>query len=99
MAALAGIIYAAQVGSGQVEAGGASTTLQVVTVVLIGGTSLFGGLGSITGVAIGAILLSEIQDGLIVANIPPQYNNVVTGTILICAVAFDYLRRNRLYRR
>jgi ribose transport system permease protein len=98
-AALAGVIYAAQVGSGQVEAGGPATTLQVVTVVLIGGVSLFGGLGTVTGVAIGAILLSEIQDGLIVANIPPQYNNIVTGTILICAAGFDHVRRNRLYRR
>jgi hypothetical protein len=58
-AALAGIISAARVGSGQVEAGGATVTLQVVTAALIGGTSLFGGLGKITGVAIGAFLLSR----------------------------------------
>ncbi|HEY6762902.1 MAG TPA: ABC transporter permease [Baekduia sp.] len=99
MAALAGIIYAARVGAGQVEAGGASTTLQVVTATLIGGTSLFGGLGSITGVALGAILLSEIENALVVAHIAPQYNSIVTGAILIAAVAADHVRRERLYRR
>lgn len=99
MAALAGIIYAARVGAGQVEAGGASTTLQVVTATLIGGTSLFGGLGSITGVALGAILLSEIENALVVAHVAPQYNSIVVGAILIAAVAADHVRRERLYRR
>jgi ribose transport system permease protein len=98
-AAFAGVIYAARVGSGQVEAGGASTTLTVVTAALIGGISLFGGLGSITGVAVGALLLSEIDNALVVARIPPQYNSIVVGTILISAVAVDHLRRKRLYRR
>ncbi|MES1249019.1 MAG: ABC transporter permease [Actinomycetota bacterium] len=98
-AALAGVIYAAQVGSGQVEAGGPTTTLNVVTAVLIGGVSLFGGLGTITGVAVGAILLSEIDNALIVASIPPQYNTIIIGSILICAVAIDHVRRKRLYRQ
>jgi ribose transport system permease protein len=98
-AAFAGVIYSAEVGSGQVEAGGAGTTLTVVTAVLIGGVSLLGGLGTMTGVAIGAILLSVIDNALVIAQIPPQYNDIVVGSILIAAVAFDYLRRQRLYRR
>jgi ribose transport system permease protein len=97
--ALAGIIYTARVGAGQVTAGGSSTTLVVVTAVLIGGVSLLGGLGTITGVAIGAVLLSLIDNALILAQIPPQYNNIVIGAILICAVAVDHLRRQRLYRK
>jgi ribose transport system permease protein len=97
-AALAGIIYAARVGAGQVSAGGSSVTLSVVTAVLIGGISLLGGLGSITGVAVGAILLSEIDNALIVASVPPQYNTIVVGIILISAVAIDHVRRERLYR-
>ncbi|MGV1791836.1 ABC transporter permease [Rhizobium sp. A37_96] len=96
--ALAGIIYAARVGSGQVSAGGANVTLSVVTAVLIGGISLLGGLGSITGVAVGAILLSEIDNALIVAAVPPQYNTIVVGIILIAAVAIDHVRRERLYK-
>jgi ribose transport system permease protein len=97
-AALAGIIYAARVGSGQISAGGAGVTLSVVTAVLIGGVSLLGGLGSITGVAVGAILLSTIDNALIVASIPPQYNSIVVGVILVAAVAVDHVRRERLYK-
>ncbi len=98
-AAFAGIIYTARVGSGQVGAGGANLTLQVFTAALIGGTSLFGGLGKITGIALGAILLSEIDNALVLARIDPQYNTIIVGTILIIAVAADHLRRSRLYRR
>jgi ribose transport system permease protein len=86
------------VGSAQVSAGGSGTTLSVVTAVLIGGVSLLGGLSSITGIAVGAILLSEIDNALIVAAVPPQYNMIVVGPILIAAVAIDHLRRERLYR-
>jgi ribose transport system permease protein len=98
-AAFAGVIYASRVGSGQVAAGGPSTTLEVVTAVLIGGTSLLGGLGSITGVLVGAVLLSEIDNALVIAAVPPQYNSMIVGSILIAAVAADHLRRKRLYRR
>ena len=98
-AAFAGILQAARVGAGQVEAGGTSVTLSVFTAVLIGGVSLFGGLGTITGVAVGALLLSTIDNALIVANISPQYNPIIVGIILIVAVAVDYLRRQRLYRQ
>lgn len=97
-ASIAGLIYSARVGAGQVEAGGSSVTLVVVTGVLIGGVSLLGGLGSITGVAVGAVLLSVIDNALIVAQIPPQYNNVIVGAILVGAVAVDHLRRKQLYK-
>lgn len=98
-AGLAGMIYSARVGAGQVTAGGASTTLTVVTAVLIGGVSLLGGLGSITGVAIGAVLLSLIDNALVLTQVPPQYNSIVVGTILITAVAVDHVRRERIYRK
>jgi ribose transport system permease protein len=99
LAALGGIIYTARTGSGQVSAGGAAVTLEVTSAVLIGGTSLFGGLGTITGTAIGAVLFAEIDNGLALSNIPPLYLNIIVGSILILAVAADYLRRKRLYRK
>jgi ribose transport system permease protein len=98
-AALGGIIYSARTGSGQVEAGGASVTLEVASAVLIGGTSLFGGLGTITGTLLGAILFAEIDNGLAIANVPELYENMIVGAILIFAVAADYFRRQRLYRQ
>jgi len=98
-AGLAGVIYTARVGAGQVMAGGAPVTLSVVTAVLIGGVSLLGGLGTITGVALGALLLSLIDNALILARISPQYNQIVLGLILISAVAIDYVRRQELYKK
>jgi ribose transport system permease protein len=97
-AGLAGILYASRVGSGQVAAGGATLTLTVITAVLIGGVSLQGGLGSIQGVAVGAVLLSLIDNALIHNRIPPTNNSLIVGGILVVAVAFDHLRRQRLYR-
>ncbi|MFC9468797.1 ABC transporter permease [Streptomyces coelicoflavus] len=98
-AALAGVIYSAQVGAGQVTAGGTSTTLNAITAVLIGGVSLMGGMGSIQGIAVGAVLLSLIDNALVLTNIPPQYNSIVIGAILVSAVAVDHLRRARIYRK
>ncbi|KAF2774983.1 sugar (sorbitol) ABC transporter permease [Streptomyces sp. OM5714] len=98
-AALAGVIYSAQVGAGQVTAGGTSTTLNAITAVLIGGVSLMGGMGSIQGIAVGAVLLSLIDNALVLTNIPPQYNSIVIGAILVSAVAVDHLRRGRIYRK
>jgi ribose transport system permease protein len=98
-AGLAGVVYSARVGAGQVTAGGTSTTLIVVTAVLIGGVSLMGGMGSIQGVAIGAVLLSLIDNALVLSEIPPQYNSIVVGAILVTAVAVDHLRRERIFRK
>ncbi|MFJ5223112.1 hypothetical protein [Streptomyces sp. NPDC088400] len=67
--------------------------------MLIGGVSILGGLGSITGVALGAVLVSTIDNALILTNTPLQYNNIIIGVILICAVALDALHRGRLYKQ
>jgi ribose transport system permease protein len=95
VAALAGILYAARTGSGQVSAGGASVTLTAISAVLIGGTSLFGGVGSIPGTALGALLFATIQNGLAIASVPAQYSNMIIGAILVIAVAVDSYRRRR----
>ena len=97
MAAFAGLVYSARTGSGQVSAGGASITLTAISAVLIGGTSLFGGLGTITGTALGALLFAEIDNALAVANIDALYSNMIIGGILILAVAVDSLRRKRMF--
>lgn len=95
----AGLLYASRVGSGQVAAGGSTLTLTVITAVLIGGVSLLGGLGTIQGVAVGAVLLSLINNALVMSRIPPANNSLIIGGVLIAAVTFDYFRRQRLYRR
>lgn len=97
LAAFAGIVYSARTGSGQVSAGGASITLTAISAVLIGGTSLFGGLGTITGTALGALLFAEIDNALAVANIDALYSNMIIGGILVLAVAIDSLLRKRMF--
>ncbi|KRF28432.1 ABC transporter permease [Phycicoccus sp. Soil802] len=98
-AGAAGILYASRVGSGQVNAGGSSMTLSVITAVLIGGVSLLGGLGTIQGVVVGSILLSLIDNALVLTEVPPTLNTIIVGSILVGAVALDHLRRDHLYRK
>ncbi|AMM18962.1 hypothetical protein AX769_00935 [Frondihabitans sp. PAMC 28766] len=95
IAAVAGILFASQTGSGQLGAGGASVTLTATSAVLIGGTSLFGGVGSIGGTALGALLFATINNGLAIANVPALYSSMIIGAILVIAVALDAYRRRR----
>lgn len=99
IAAFAGVLYSANTGSGSVAAGGATMTLTAVSAVLIGGTSLFGGAGTIVGTALGAFLFAVINNGLAIASMPPLYTNIIVGTILIAAVALDSFRRRRALAR
>jgi len=98
VAALAGIIYTARTQSGQVGAGGAPVTLEVVSAVLIGGTSLFGGVGNITGSLLGAVLFAEIDNALALTNINSLYENMIVGALVVFAVAADTFRRRRTLR-
>lgn len=98
VAVLAGVLYAARTGTGDPQAGGADLTFSVITAVLVGGTSLFGGVGSIIGTAAGAVLFAVIQNGLTIIGVNPLYSNVVIGVILAGAVALDSWRRSRAFR-
>jgi ribose transport system permease protein len=98
VAALAGILGAARLSAASPSAGGSALTFQVITAVIIGGTSLFGGTGTIIGSALGAILFAEINNGLQVSNVDPLYQDIFIGVILILAVAVDQGRRKRRFR-
>jgi ribose transport system permease protein len=97
LATLAGIVYTARTGSGQVDAGGAPVTLTAISAVLIGGTSLSGGLGTITGTALGVLLFAEVDNALAVDNINALYSNMIIGGVLVLAVAADSMRRGRMF--
>jgi ribose transport system permease protein len=98
VAALAGILGAARLSSASPASGGADLTFQVITAIIIGGTSLFGGSGTIAGSALGAILFAEISNGLQVINVDPLYQDIFIGVILVAAVALDQYRRQRRFR-
>ena len=74
--------------------GGQSTTnLSVIAGVVIGGTSLFGGYGSIFGSVIGLFIPATLQDGFVIIGIQPFWQQVVVGAVLIAAVYVDQQRR------
>jgi ribose/xylose/arabinose/galactoside ABC-type transport system permease subunit len=94
MSALAGIFTAARLGSAQANAG-TGMEMQVITAVVIGGTSTFGGSGSILGMAIGAFLMSIISNGMIIMKISVYVQAMVLGILIIFAVALDQYNRKR----
>jgi len=67
--------------------------LQVIAGVVIGGTSLFGGSGGMMGTLIGIIIPVMLLDGFVVLGLPPFWQQVAVGAVLIGAVYFDQLRR------
>jgi ribose transport system permease protein len=99
VAGLCGILLAARVATADPGAGGTGFAFQVLAAVIIGGTSLFGGVGSIPGTALGALLFAVINNTLALTNTNPQWQNVATGVILVAAVAVDQLRRQRRFAK
>lgn len=88
---LAGIIMASRLDSAQPQLG-VGYELQAIAAVVIGGTSLFGGRGSIIGTIIGALIMSVLINGLRIMSIQPEWQNVMLGIVIIIAVFFDSLR-------
>jgi ribose transport system permease protein len=91
-AGLAGIVFASELGSADPTAG-RGDELTAIAAVVIGGVSLFGGVGSIWGVLVGALLISTILDGLVLLNVSPFYTQMVEGIVILLAVMLDYLKR------
>jgi ribose transport system permease protein len=74
--------------------GGHSTdNLQAITAVALGGTSLFGGVGSIIGTLIGVWIPAVLKNGFVITGVQPYWQDVAVGLVLIVAVWFDQLRR------
>lgn len=94
LATIAGIILAARVGSAQHTAG-LNFEFQVVAATVLGGVSLAGGIGSLTGMALGVLILQFLSNGLRGLGLPTEWQLVITGMIIIAAVSFDELKRRR----
>ena len=89
---LAGVLIASRLNSAQ-PALGAGYELDAIAAVVIGGTSLSGGEGTILGTIIGAFIISTLTNGLRILGVPQEWQMVVTGVIVILAVYLDILRR------
>ncbi|SDT46385.1 ABC transporter permease [Microlunatus soli] len=91
----AGILIAARLNSAQPQLG-VGYELQAIAAVIIGGTSLLGGRGSIVGTLIGALIMSVLINGLRILAIQSEWQNVVVGIVIAIAVFTDNLRRRRM---
>jgi ribose transport system permease protein len=74
-------------------AGQTNTNLNVIAGVVIGGTSLFGGVGTVFGTVIGLFIPSTLQNGFVILGVQPFWQQVVVGGVLIAAVYVDQARR------
>jgi ribose/xylose/arabinose/galactoside ABC-type transport system permease subunit len=88
LAGLAGIILASRITTGQPNAG-IAYELDAIAAVVIGGTSLSGGVGKVTGTVIGALIIGVINNGLDLLNISSYYQQIIKGGIIITAVLID----------
>jgi ribose/xylose/arabinose/galactoside ABC-type transport system permease subunit len=93
-AGLAGVIQAGRLGAASPLVGG-DIPLNAAAAVLLGGTSFIGGIGGVTGTAVGVLFIGTLQNGLSISGVQSFWQEVVTGAILIAAVAFDKLQQNR----
>lgn len=74
-------------------AGHSLTNLDVIAGVVIGGTSLFGGIGTVFGTVIGLLIPATLRNGFVILGVQPYWQQVVVGAFLIAAVYSDQLRR------
>jgi ribose transport system permease protein len=88
LAAVGGIIVTSRLDSAQPNAGG-GYELDAIAAVVIGGTSLSGGKGSIMGTVLGAIIIGVLNNGLVLLNVSPFWQQVVKGSVILLAVVID----------
>lgn len=95
LAALAGIIIAGQLDSAGAAAG-TGYELNAIAAAVLGGTSLLGGKGSVGGSVIGALVIGVLVDGLILLGISDFWQMIVTGLVIVAAVAMDQVKLNTM---
>jgi ribose transport system permease protein len=97
LAGLAGILSLSQFGTTAI-AGQSQTNLNVIAAVVIGGTSLFGGYGTIFGTVVGLFIPAVLQNGFVITGVQPFWQQVAVGAVLILAVYVDQVRRSSAAR-
>ena len=97
-AGIGGVIQAGRLGAASPLVG-ESTPLDAAAAVLLGGTSFLGGVGGVTGTAVGVLFIGTLQNGLSIAAVSSFWQQVVTGAILIVAISIDRAQRGGGLRR
>jgi D-xylose transport system permease protein len=94
LAGLAALIHTARQGSAAPEAG-KLMELDAIAACVIGGTSLMGGRGTVFGAILGALIMASLDNGMSLLNFQSYVQPIVKGTVLVAAVGFDMLSRQR----
>jgi D-xylose transport system permease protein len=93
MAALGGIVLASRLSSVDTSTGGGTILLYSIAAAVIGGTSLFGGRGTVRSAVLGAVVIAMIDNGLGLLNVSAGTKYIVTGLVLLAAVTLDSVSR------
>lgn len=94
LAALSGILFTARLQSATTTAG-TGFELDAIAAAFVGGVSAAGGVGKVTGSIIGALVIASLTSGMNLLNVGISYQYIIRGSILILAVAFDVITRNK----
>ena len=97
MVGLAAVVYMARVGVVQASSG-ADLSLAAIAAVVVGGTSITGGRGSVVGTLAGVLFIAVLQNGVVLVGVPPLWNGVLVGAFILLAVSVDVLSE-RVSRR
>ena len=98
LAAVGAIVLAGRLNSGFPLAGDGAE-LDAIAAVIIGGASFFGGVGTVWGTLIGALIMGVLRNGLTLLNVSPNWQKVVIGVVIVAAVWIDVLRQRAMRRR
>lgn len=98
MVGLAAVVYIARVGVVQASSG-ADLSLAAIAAVVVGGTSITGGRGSVAGTLIGVLFIAVLQNGVVLIGVPPLWNGVLVGAFILLAVGFDTLSQRLSARK
>jgi ribose transport system permease protein len=98
LAGMAGFVLLARFTTTTIEGHG-TTNLQAIAAVVIGGTSLFGGIGAVFGTVVGVFIPAILRNGFIILGVEPFWQQVAVGAVLILAVYVDQLKRRARERK
>ncbi|MER5966025.1 sugar ABC transporter permease [Streptomyces sp. NPDC002057] len=93
MAAVGGLFLAGQIQSASQTSGGGNLLMNVIAAAVIGGTSLFGGRGTVWSALLGALVIGSIQSGMNIMGVSNAVQFMITGSVLLAAVVVDSLSR------
>ncbi|MGO4427737.1 sugar ABC transporter permease, partial [Streptomyces sp. MCAF7] len=93
MAAFGGIMIASRIGSASQQAGTGNLLMEAIAAAVIGGTSLFGGRGSVWSALLGMLVIGSIASGMALLGVANSVQYMITGAVLLAAVVIDSVSR------